>query len=140
MHTRGRPGSSDAGETLIELVVAVAIMGITVIAIVGGFATFILMSGVHREETSAGAYLRSYAETLQGSYACVAGTAPDYASLLVTKPNGFDLPTATVKFWNGASFSGLTCPVTDLGLQQVTLTLKSADTRVSESLVVMVSR
>jgi len=93
VHTRVRTASNDTGETLIELIIAVAIMGIAVVAIVGGFATSILMSGLHREETSAGAYLRSYAETLQGSYACVAGTAPDYASLLVPKPNGFDPPT-----------------------------------------------
>jgi type II secretory pathway pseudopilin PulG len=141
MHTRGRPGASDAGETLIELIIAVAIMGIAVVAIIGGIATSILMSGVHREETTASASLRNYAETLQGSYVpCVSpNTPPNYGASLAA-PSGFNVPTTTVKFWDGTSFSSSSCLGTDPGLQQVTLTLKSADTRVSESLVVVVSK
>jgi len=139
MHTRSRPSSNDMGETLLEVLIAVTIMGILVVAVVGGVATSILMSDVHRKETTAGAYVRNYAETLHRSYAlCIAGTAPNYASILAAQPSGFNPPTATVKFWNGESFSSSNCPVTDLGLQQITLTLASTDLRASESLVVVV--
>ena len=84
MPTRARPGSNDTGETLIELIMAVAIMGITIVAIVGGIATSILMSDIHRKQTTAGASVRNYADTLQRSYvSCVSpGTAPNYAASL----------------------------------------------------------
>jgi type II secretory pathway pseudopilin PulG len=141
MHTGMRPGSNDDGETLIELIIAMAIMGIAVVAIVGGIATSILMSDIHRKETTAGAYVRDYAEAVQGSYAlCVGSTAPNYASTLAAQPSGFSPPTATVKFWDGTSFSRSACPATDLGLQQVTLTLSSTDSRASESIVVVVRK
>ena len=156
MRTRKRPGSNDDGETLIELIIAVAIMGITVVAIVGGFATSILMSDIHRKQATAGAYLRNYAEALQGSYVSCSspGTAPNYGATLAP-PTGFDPPTTTVRFWDNtsASFkfwdkksatfstgSSLDCPATDPGLQQVTLTLPSTDLRASESLVVVVRK
>ena len=140
MQPRSRPSSNDKGETLLEVLIAVAIMGIAVVAIVGGIATSILMSDIHRKETTAGAYVRNYAETLQRSYTlCVAGTAPNYASILAQQ-SGFNLPTATVKFWDGTSFSSSNCPATDPGLQQVTLTLRSTDSRASESLVVMLRK
>lgn len=138
MHTRRRPGSNDEGETLIELIIAMAIMGITVVAIVGGIATTILMSDIHRKQATAGAYLRNYAETLQGSYAPCTSGAYDYAALL-TAPGGeqFDPPTAEVKYWVDPSFV-IGCPTTDPGVQQITLTLESKDKRAKESLVVVV--
>ena len=140
MHNRVRPGTNEEGETLIELLIAVAIMGIAVVAIVGGIATTILMSDIHRKQATAGAYLRDYAETLQGSYTSCTSGAPDYAALLAEPVGGqFTAPTATVTYWDtvSRSFSGSSCPPTDPGLQQVTLTLASADSRASESLVVV---
>jgi type II secretory pathway pseudopilin PulG len=156
MHTGARHGSSDEGETLIELIIAVAIMGITVVAIVGGMATTVLMSDVHRKQATAGAYVRNYAEALQGSYvSCTSPeTAPNYADSLAA-PSGFNTPTTTVqfwdstsasfKFWDGASASFTTsssidCPGTDPGLQLVTLTLASTDSRAAESLAVVLRK
>lgn len=139
--------SDDRGETLLELVISIAILGVCVVAIGAGIAMSIKMSSIHRAQATASAFLHNYAESLQNSYtACSGGNAPNYVSIagLAAPSSDFSAPTATVKFWNPnatpAAFSNSTCPATDPGLQQVTLTLDSRDGFVSESLVVIVRR
>jgi type II secretory pathway pseudopilin PulG len=163
VHTRPRPGSSDTGETLIELIIAVAIMGITVVALVGGTATFILMSDVHRKQATAGSYVRSYAEAVQAYVAAGnfdATTSPNYDASTVlppqtwkqfTAPNtGFNTPDVSVQCWDDARQefpkppAGNGC-TTSSTLQQVTLNVASADSvagqrGASESLVVVVRK
>jgi type II secretory pathway pseudopilin PulG len=53
---------SDAGDTLIELLVAITIIGLSVAAILGGLASALGSSGTHRSLTNLDAILRSYAE------------------------------------------------------------------------------
>ena len=137
MPTCRRPGPNDEGETLIEVIMAVAIMGIAVVAIVGGIATTIFMSDVHRKEATAGAYVRNYAEAVTGHYD--ASASPSYlpAAVGFTAPSGFTAAVTSVQCWNGAGF-GL-CSATN-AVQQVTLNVASADLRASESLVVVVRK
>ena len=158
MQTRVRTGSNSTGETLIELIIAVAIMGITVVAIVGGIATSILMSDIHRKQTTAGAYVRSYAEAVQTYVAAGnfdATTSPDYGASTVLTPNtwaqftapntGINSPDVSVRCWDDAqqkfpeppAGNGCTAGST---LQQVTLNVSSTDSRASESLVVVVRK
>ena len=144
MHTRVRPGSSDAGETLVELIIAVAIMGITVVAIIGGIATTILMSDIHRKQATAGSYVRSYAEAV-GNYVAVPGnfdptTSPSTLQTDVgfAAPTGFAATvTAPVRCWTGSAFG--TCLASST-VQQVTLNVASTDARASESLVIVVRK
>lgn len=144
VHTRVRPGSQDSGETLIELIIAVAIMGVVVVAIVGGIATTILMSDIHRKQATAGSYVRSYAEAV-GTYVSVPGkfepeVAPDALQKQVdfAVPNGFAATvTSPVRCWDGTAFG--TCD-TNSTVQQVTLNVASTDLRASESLVVVVRK
>jgi len=141
---------NDAGETLIELIIAVAIMGIAVVAIVGGIATSIMMSDIHRKQTTAGAYVRSYAEAVQAYVAAGnfdAGASPKYGPSKVLPsswatflaPNtGFNSPKISVQCWNGTAFDNSCGSGTTV--QKVTLTVSSTDSRASESLVVVVRK
>jgi len=148
MHAGRRPGSNDDGETLIELLIAVAIMGITVIAIVGGFATSILMSDVHRKQTTAGAYVRDYAEAVE-HYVAVPGnfnatTSPIALQTAVAAdgfaaPTGFTAGVTSVQCWDDTASVFGTC-ATGNTVQRVTLSMASADSRASESLVVVVRK
>jgi type II secretory pathway pseudopilin PulG len=158
MHTRGRPGASDAGETLIELIMAVAIMGIAVVAIVGGIATTILMSDIHRKQTTAGAYVRDYAEALETYVAgghFDASASPDYSAPTVLSPStwasftvdhpGFNSPLVSVQCWDDTlnQFPQPPAPngcTTSSTVQQVKLLVASTDSRASESLVVVVRK
>jgi type II secretory pathway pseudopilin PulG len=146
MLARRRPGPNDEGETLIEVIMAVAIMGIAVVAIVGGIATTIVMSDVHRDETTAGAYVRNYAEAVE-TYVAVPGNfnATASASTLQTAvglagfaaPTGFTAAVTSVKCWNSTVFGPCAAGNT---VQQVTLNMASVDFRASESLAVVVRK
>jgi type II secretory pathway pseudopilin PulG len=133
-----RRGGGDQGETLLELIMAIAILGLCVVAIGSGIAMTITISVVHRKQATAQSALRNYAELLPQSYAKCA-TSQTYASLLPV-PSGFPAPTVVVNYWMPAAASfttNQTCPVGgDTGLQQVALTLTSTTGHVSESLVV----
>ena len=136
----------DRGETLLELVITIAILGVCVVGIGAGIALSIKISSIHRDQATADAFLHNYAETLQNSYtACTGGVAPNYVSIgSLAAPSGFKTPTAAVKFWNAAaspaSFSTASCPASDPGLQQVTLGLDSTDGFTSETLVVILRK
>jgi hypothetical protein len=70
---------SEAGETLIEVLLASALMALVVVSILGGVATMILGTAVHRDQTEANPKLISAMETLKSSATarlCPASTNP----------------------------------------------------------------
>jgi type II secretory pathway pseudopilin PulG len=140
---RGRD-DRDRGETLLELIIAIAILGVCVVAIGSGIAMSITISVLHRNQATAQDALHNYAETLQGSYvACTGSTVPGYGQSLDRHtprfvPSNWPAPTAVVEYWlpGSAAFSTTCPPGGDTGLQQVALTQADATGKVSESLVV----
>lgn len=57
----------EEGETLLEILIAVAIMGIAVAAILGLFQSSITASSIHKQQSVAGSILDNYAEFMQSS-------------------------------------------------------------------------
>jgi hypothetical protein len=151
MHTVARSAPNDKGETLLELMMAVAIMGIAVVAIVGGIATSILMSDIHRKQATAGAYIGSYAETVVAYVASgtpasnanfLAGSSPDYRPSTVgfTAPAGFVASVSSVWCWDDGSKKFMsTCAAASV-VQQVTVNIASSDSRASETRLVIVRK
>lgn len=139
----------EQGETLLELLVAITILGVSVVAIASGIALAVKTSGIHRSQASAGAYVRNYAEALEasvagGGYVPCAGTAsyPAYAP-----PAGYSATLSKVEYWTGATWSPSGCAVAtdDHGLQRLTLVVSSSDSAslghgASESLAVVVRK
>ena len=72
------PQRGEHGFSLVESVVAVAVLGIIVSAMVGGMATSIATSSIHRQQSTANAAMVSTAETIK---------AAPYASCAVDLPN-----------------------------------------------------
>jgi type II secretory pathway pseudopilin PulG len=64
MAPRRLPRDSSSGETLVELLVAMSILGVAVVALVSGIGTSVLVSDVHRKEATAGAVVRTYGEAI----------------------------------------------------------------------------
>jgi prepilin-type N-terminal cleavage/methylation domain-containing protein len=136
--------SEDRGETLIELLVALAILGIALVAVVGAFGASITMSDVHRKQASAGAAVRNYAELVTdyvagtGYSGCAAASAYAAGTVGYTAPSGYTASPASIKYWTGSAWSA-SCG-SDTGLQQLTLSVSSTDTRASEQLVLMLRK
>jgi prepilin-type N-terminal cleavage/methylation domain-containing protein len=88
--------TSDRGETLLELLVAVVIMSIALVAIVGGLVVSIHVSDIHRKQATAGALVRNYAEAFENSVAInTFNSCGDASSVTVTGlPPGFE-PSVT---------------------------------------------
>lgn len=59
------PVSSEAGETLVEVLVAVVIMGMVLLALITAFETSIVSSGYHAQTAEEETVLRSYVESLK---------------------------------------------------------------------------
>jgi type II secretory pathway pseudopilin PulG len=141
--------ASERAESLIELIIAVLILGVALVGVGFCVSLSIKTSGIHRNQAVAGQYLYNYAEQLQSGYhpcsPTPAVTASAYLSdLTVGVPDGFNAPTVSIAFWTDGTRFGpsnpAACPSTDPGLQQLTVTLTSKDLQVSESVVLAVRR
>ncbi|HEY3608687.1 MAG TPA: type II secretion system protein [Pseudonocardiaceae bacterium] len=133
----------DRGETLLEVLIAVVIMGIAIVAIIGGLVTSVMLSDVHRKQATAGSAVRDYAETIEQYVAAntyvACQSAANYTSLVAfTKPNGYTPWVSRVQYWNGSGW--VTTCGTDSGLQQLTVQVSSNDKRATEQLVIVVRK
>jgi prepilin-type N-terminal cleavage/methylation domain-containing protein len=132
---RTRSEDRDAGLTLVEVLLAVAILGIGVTAIVGGMMTSIKSSDMERRAADGQTAMRAYAEAVAG--ATYAACASSYTATGFTAPAGFSA-SMTVTYWNASTSSfGSSCTVpTDSGLQKVALTVAATDGRATETLTI----
>src|SRR5690242_6225411 len=85
----------DRGETLIELALTIAIVGICAVAIGAGMAASIKISDIHRKQAIASEYLHNYGEALQSPSVyqpCSGASTPDYSAAAIaaagTPPDG----------------------------------------------------
>jgi prepilin-type N-terminal cleavage/methylation domain-containing protein len=130
----------EAGFSLPEIILTIAIVGIAFAAILGGMATSIVVSDVHRKQATADALARSAAEAVKDqAVAYVSCAGPNaYADALPAAPSGYSVSITAVAYWDGTSsnpmtFSG-TCPSPDRGAQRITVVARSTDGRASETL------
>ena len=92
MRTWREAAASERGETLLELLVALMIMSIALVAIVGGLVISIHVSDIHRKQATAGALVRNYAEAFENSVTDnTFNSCGDASSVTVPDlPPGFD--------------------------------------------------
>ena len=125
MSIRCTSRSDDRGETLIELVVAVAILGLAAVAILGGLMMSIRTSVMHRNDASGGAYVRSFAEAIQADvdangYKSCANASSGYTGVAVPDlPFGYSKAVTAVQSWDGSAWGGCTAD----GIQRLDLTV-----------------
>lgn len=142
MSIRGTSARGDAGETLIELVVAIAVMGIAAVAILGGMMLSIRTSVMHRNDATGGAYVRSFAEAVQSDvdtngYKSCANAASGYAGVAVPDlPAGYIKSVTAVQSWNGSVWGACTAD----GIQRLNLKVTTTgdnDHKADETLTVV---
>jgi len=140
----------DRGETLVEVLVAVVILGIAGVAIVAGLQMSVTASDIHRKQTTGGAYARSYAEAIEGYVAAAAGSYVPCAGAGAYPPAtvGFagELPpgytashSAALRVPPGGGAAG-SCSGNDSGVQQIEVTVESNDGRAAEKLTILLRK
>ncbi len=142
-------GTGDAGTTLIEVLMAVVIVGLAGAAILGGMASSIWGTDVHRKQVQVGLVLTEAAERLKDPAlvpvpCAVPGTATYVAAVRAApRPAGWGTGTVTitdVRYSDGTTFTG-TCRDTDplghrLTTQLITVKATSPDGRATNTVVV----
>ncbi|MBA7696814.1 hypothetical protein ES703_105466 [subsurface metagenome] len=102
---------SEKGFSLIEILVAVAILGLVAVTFLGGLATVLKGTVISNEQAIAESLVRTEAEYVKGCdykpYPSVYPVNPE-----LTIPNGWNIPQPTVELVHA----------TDDGIQKVTIT------------------
>jgi prepilin-type N-terminal cleavage/methylation domain-containing protein len=136
MRVRPRPvpAGTQAGVTLVELLVTIAIMAIAFIVVLSAISVFTRSTSIHRASADLDGAMRTYSERL--SAATYDATCPiDYSAVPV--PTGY---TAAVeaKNWTGATPAAFSaCPSSDLGAQQLTVTLTHTASEQTDQLLIV---
>lgn len=115
-----RHARHDRGESLIEILVSVALLGIAAAAIMGAVVTASRTSSLHRHQAQSQNLLRNWAEAVSlvpnnAAYQPCATPVPPAV------PAGFPAPTSAVKWWNGTAFVPLPSPCVAANNNGVTL-------------------
>jgi type II secretory pathway pseudopilin PulG len=144
--------SRERGETLLELVISLAILGIVVVAVFGSIMVAIHFSTVHRNEVKASDYLRSAAESIENVVATPANGNPDgyvascsastlttdYLAGYSTGDTNFHASITAVGLWTGTQFQTCTTNPNTTGLEQLTVQVVTTDGSVKETLTMVV--
>jgi prepilin-type N-terminal cleavage/methylation domain-containing protein len=142
-----QPRSQDRGFSLVEIVVAIAILGIAATSILAALVSGIGGSSRHREHANMTAWLQSAADHLEYTpmRACGSGTASDVATAYkeeiqdednVENSDGWNptlLTVTAVQFWDGSAFSS-TCSG---GNQLISLSVTSPSHDITQTLDVV---
>ena len=118
---------SDTGESLIELLVSIVIMGIAVTAILGAITMSATASSLHKNEAQSQTLVRNWAEKVSDdSRSSAFWACPDPVIPLATGLPTNYTPSLSVSYWNPATmkFDGVSC-TSDKGLRKIKLTVSA---------------
>jgi len=138
-------GGSEGGESLLELIVAVAILGLGVVALLGGLTTAVFGSALNRSQADVSAVLTAASEQVKAATYMTCAVQATYLGSFTYPGWTGPAPVFGIDDWNGAFFvprvaGASTCAqLENLGYRQqrVTLTVSSPNTRVSQTLTVV---
>ncbi|MET3961885.1 prepilin-type N-terminal cleavage/methylation domain-containing protein [Marmoricola sp. OAE513] len=140
----------ERGESLVEVLVALGILGIAAVAILAGLQLAATASDINRKQTSGGAYVRAYAEKIEsylktnGNYVpCAATDSYKPSTVGYTEPPGYSASVESVQLLTatGAVFaSGSPCG--DKGVQRLRIKVVStgSGTGATEFLTIVVRK
>lgn len=88
------PTGRERGSTLVEVLIATAIMGTAVVSILAGMTTLFGSSAQNRQSTTAGIVVRDYAEALQLAVAQTNAWCSASYTVTYTPPSGYSVSPA----------------------------------------------
>jgi prepilin-type N-terminal cleavage/methylation domain-containing protein len=120
------------GFTLVELILAIAIMGIVFVAVFSGLATFFKVSASQRSNADMDVVVRQYVEQVSSTQTAYAGCSPGaYGSVTLPPASGSSSYSfasgPTVTYWEGdnaATFNPSCATYNANGVQLITVTIQ----------------
>ena len=139
---------SERGETLVEMLVAISILGLAGVAVMAGLMLSVKTSDIHRKQTTGGSYARSYAEAIEkyvasGNYkpcATAGAYSPATVGFAADLPAGYSATQTAAQRVAPNGGAATACSGNDTGVQQVDVTVRSDDNRATERLTVILRR
>ncbi len=112
---------SEAGDTLVEVLLAIVILGIASVALLLAFGTSISGSASHRNLATFDTVLRTAAEettslmqqqssSVWGTCGAAGAVTNAGGALTISLPTGYTAQITSVAYWNGSSFSSAVSP------------------------------
>ena len=150
LHRRPAPaGSGERGETLIELMATVMLMGVSIVALVAALLGVMRTAAENRRATRAANEAVNVVETLRGVDYVPCATATTYVSSVPAAPRGYSTQivrlrrlqsnTASTPVWIPSS--GGCSAASDTGAQEITVRVTATDgSDVSRSLTLVKRR
>jgi type II secretory pathway pseudopilin PulG len=134
-HRLHRRAAGQSGFGLIEVVLAVGLVSLGVLALASAFLTLTRVNAATEAQQRVDHAVANYAESLKAAdyVPCSPGpTGVDYSTApgLWAPPGGLQVEIVSVRYWNAAAGGGTyqaTCPSTDGGTQLVTVRASSGD-------------
>jgi Tfp pilus assembly protein PilV len=98
-----RRGRGERGETLIETLVTVMLMGTAITGLIGGITAAIGASDNSKQVVTAQVVAQNFAEAIQAAPYVECTTSYTTAQVGYTPPNGYAVTNPTVAFYDGTS-------------------------------------
>jgi type II secretory pathway pseudopilin PulG len=136
---------AERGETLVELLATIVILGSAIIAVVAGIGVAIEASDSNSKQVTALTVIDNYSEAIAAAKYVPCASTADYlpgANVSYTPPTSFTVSiVGGISYYDGtssapASFSS-TCPNPDGGAQRMTIRAVSSDGRADRSIEIV---
>jgi type II secretory pathway pseudopilin PulG len=128
-----RPPRSERGDTLVEVIVSVVILGIVTAGLLAAMTTTVASSTISRNQANAEAVLTSVAEALRDPMAYPYHCPANYeVTTIPNLPTGWTVTVTPDEEWDGNGGFQQVCTVPAL-MQKLSITVRSPDGALSWS-------
>lgn len=125
-----RPDGRDAGESLLEILMAVAIMGIAFAALLAGLGTAVATSAINADQAEDTNYVRALAESVEATpFETCAGAAHYESGMAQVPVPAGSTRNLAVSYWDAATSSWRSACSPSTQLHRVSITTAPADAR-----------
>lgn len=145
--TRSRLHTGQAGYTLIEVIIAIALAGMVILSLAAGMLTIVRTNALNSDRQRVDAAMTSFSESVRGAEYLPCGNAANYNDAYFdlleevpppvwAPPDGLGIEIDRVEYWDRDQDDFVaSCPGSDAGAQRLTLETTYRDLERSAQIV-----